>query len=246
MARRAKRENVSGPCTERRSREIAETAGRGRIEISVRESDSSSWSWAQLEHSSGAESATVLGGAVKVARRVLNQTALGTCPVRRTCEAVQHGLFSGRIDLKYRSPAESAAAISGAVEVARRVADHVSVRVFPILASFETMQHGLLASCADLEDDSAAGSAAGVGGTVKVARRVPHQTGGRVFTVRPAFEVVHHGLVTFRIDLEDCSEAGNAARRGGAVEVARRVADHAGVRVFPVRPATEAVEHGFD
>src|SRR5215471_15003563 len=176
MARQAKRENVSGPCTERRSREIAETAGRGRIEISVRESDSSSWSWAQLEHRSGAESATVLGGAVKVARSVLNQTALGTCPVRCTSKAVQHGLFSGRIDLKYRSPARSTAGIGGAVEVARRVADHAGVRVFPVLSPFEAMQHGLLACWADLENDSVAGSAAGVGGAVKVARRVLNQT----------------------------------------------------------------------
>src|SRR6516165_510487 len=98
------------PCTERRSKGNCGNGGSRPIrDFYSRTSDSASGSWAQVEHRSGAQSATILGGAVQVAHRVLNQTTLGTCPVRRASEAVQHGLFSGRIDLKYRSPAGSAA-----------------------------------------------------------------------------------------------------------------------------------------
>ena len=90
---------------------------------------------------------------------------------------MQHGLLPGRIQLEdYAAPSAvlawvGAALTSGAVKVARRVPNQ-TCRIFAVYPSSEGMQRGLLTGRIYLEDRSREVSAAGVGGAVKVARRI--------------------------------------------------------------------------
>ena len=83
------------------------------------------------------------------------------------------------------------------------------------------MQHGLLARAIHLEHRSVAGSAAGLGGTVEVARLIHDQTCLGKYPVRPR-EAVQYSLRSGRIHLEHGSVVVGAAVKRGAVEAALR------------------------
>src|SRR5260370_25682827 len=92
----------------------------------------------QLEHRALGESATIQGGAVKVALLVANQTRFGKPPVH-SIEAVQHGLRTRGIHLEHRAAAAGSGACvraatvdRGAVEVARLVPDQSGVGMCPV------------------------------------------------------------------------------------------------------------------
>ena len=110
------------------------------------------------------------------------------------------------------------------------------------------MEHGLLTAWIQLEDCSAtaafaSGSAAVEGGAIEIARGVPHQTGIGICAIRCApSEVVQHSQLASRIQLKHRPVAETPVDRS-AVEIARRVPDHAGPgnESVPARPF-EAVE----
>ncbi len=115
-----------------------------------------------------------------------------------------------RGELEHGSLARSAAFVDGAIEIARRVPDQTSVRVFAVRPG-EGVQHGLGAIRSQLEHRPQAESATGPCGAIEIARRVPDQTceGLRpVSAVREGAEAMQHSLLVRRIQLEDRPVAG--------------------------------------
>src|ERR1700730_3885465 len=98
-----------------------------------------------LEHRPRSRNAVTRCSAVKVARRVQNQTCQGIGPVRKPGEAVQHPLCAGRIQLEHHSTSgndlacstDDPASGSSAVEVASPVLNQTCYGIGPLRSASE-------------------------------------------------------------------------------------------------------------
>lgn len=146
--------------------------------------------------------AAQLRGALKVARRVPDQTAEWSRAVRASlpgAEVVKDGLLAAFIQLEHRSiGAVSATSQSSAVKISRLVPCQTPEGFCPagwttVMDDAETVQHRLSAAWVDLEHSTPTSCAPEFSGAVKIPRVILDQTcvGQIPVRLRP-FEVVKY------------------------------------------------------
>src|SRR5215471_5973516 len=137
------------------------------------------------------------------------------------------------------------------VEVAGSVLDQTSCGKPSVGSSGEGIEHGLRAgSGIQLEDHSTtyritvSEISPTRRSTVEVARRVLDQFGRRLKSIDSTRKAVQHSLLASgRIQLEQVSVPGVAAKLRSPVEVPSRVAEQSGERIEPIDPI-EGMKNG--
>ena len=135
--------------------------------------------------------------------------------------------------------------MSSPVEVAVRSKDDTRiVGVLPLGRAREGVQDRLVAARIQLVHRALTPGATEGIGPVKIADRVEnHACKVGLVPIKPSHEGVQHRLIAGRIEFEHHAQVRRAAIIGSPVELAGRVADHTGIRVAPIGPAREAVQH---
>ena len=129
---------------------------------------------------------------------------------------IQHRLTSGPVQLVNNAASRSAAIWRGAVNVARRVANHARVGIFPIGAAGETVQHRLAARVPPEHHTRAVG-AAFERGAIEAAGRIAHQTGTWRSSSRRSREIVQHGFGCRRLRSEHRRDREYARKRSAVM-----------------------------
>src|SRR5207302_10608694 len=122
---------------------------------------------------------------------------------------MENGFLAGTCHFKDRSQTGSTAVPSGAVKIAPCVPNHTGIGMGSVCSSGETVQHGFISQCIQLEHRPALASEIATihCGAVEVHLRVAEQIPLRILPVRSSGEIVQHGFISRCIYFEDCPTA---------------------------------------
>jgi hypothetical protein len=126
------------------------------------------------------------------------------------------------------------------VQVTRSVSNQRHVRgIFPVFATGEAVEHGLVACWIDLEHRAPGVLPAYIRGAVEIASAIQKQVSLRISPVGRAAEAMQHRQVSGGVYLEHVAVA---PTKRGAIQIASRVPYQPTIGILPIRPTGEGVQ----